>query len=54
MEESIKFGNVEAVSESEWEYVSPEIISYHCDELLEKLGPARACSSSPTCPTSDI
>jgi len=42
------------VSKKENEYVPPRIVSYHCDELLEKLGPARACVSAPTCPTADV
>jgi len=35
-------------------YTPPKIISYHCDELLENLGPVCACITSPTCTPSDI
>jgi len=34
-------------------YTPPKIISYHCDDLLEKLGPVCACITSPTCTPSD-
>jgi len=34
-------------------YTPPKIVSYHCDDLLEKLGPVCACITSPTCTPSD-
>lgn len=30
-------------------YVSPEITSYTSEEIIEKIGPAVACSGTPTC-----
>ena len=36
------------------EYVSPEVVTYCGDTLLEEMGPARACGASvPACPISD-
>ena len=31
------------------EYMVPEIITYHEDDILERLGPAQACTPDP-CP----
>lgn len=30
-------------------YVPPKIVSYTSEEILEKIGPAQACSPSPVC-----
>lgn len=29
------------------EYISPKIVTYTSDEILEEIGPAMACSPSP-------
>lgn len=34
-------------------YIPPEIISYTSEEIIEKIGPAMACSPDP-CPISDF
>ncbi|MEA2014252.1 MAG: hypothetical protein U9N38_02960 [Thermodesulfobacteriota bacterium] len=33
------------------EYISPKVVTYTSDEILEQIGPAMACSPTP-CPTS--
>lgn len=30
-------------------YVPPKIVTYTSDEILEKIGPAQACTGSPYC-----
>lgn len=37
------------VNEKLPDYVSPTITSYTSEQIMEKIGPAQACSSSP-CP----
>ena len=31
------------------EYIAPEVVTYHEDDILERLGPAQACTPDP-CP----
>lgn len=33
------------------QYVPPKIITFSQDEIIEIIGPAMACSISPSCPT---
>ena len=40
-------GTSETVENTVPDYVSPKIITYTSDEILEQIGPALACSPSP-------
>jgi hypothetical protein len=40
-------GTSEKVGNTAPEYVSPKIITYTSEEILEQIGPALACSPSP-------
>ena len=54
MDKAMKMEMVPVEDEQRIEYVSPEVITYCGDRLLEEMGPARACGASvPACPISD-
>jgi len=36
------------------EYVPPRIVTYTSEEILEQIGPALACSPSPSCTNSPV
>jgi hypothetical protein len=49
LEKSKKVVTGGAVEDNRPAYESPKIVTYTSEQILEQIGPAMACVSSPTC-----
>jgi hypothetical protein len=53
LEKSKKVVTGGAVKDSRPAYESPKIVTYTSEQILDQIGPAMACNSSPSCALGD-